>query len=106
MHLKYFNIGLLVALVVSSAWLFCKAAPRQGLAKTLFLSARVFVVGAWLIFLSALVYFAFCFPLLGSSKDELVYERESPDKLHIAAVFNRYGGAAVHNTTEVVLRTK
>ena len=106
MHLKYFNISLLLVLVVSSVWLFWKAVPKRGFARTLFILARAFTVGVCLVILTAGILFCVSFQLLGNTTDELLFERESPDKLHIVAVFNRYGSAVVHNTAKVSLRSK
>jgi hypothetical protein len=102
--LKYFNILLLLALVAGSAWLFCKTTPKQEFQRTLLITARVFVIGIWLLIISAVVYFSRSFPLQDDGKDEVLYERESPNKLYVASVFNHYGPATAQNTTRVSVR--
>src|SRR6266852_2866247 len=104
MHLKYTNILLLFVLVVSSVWLFWKAVPKRQPARMLFILARVFAVGSWLAILSVVILFYASFQSLGNTTDEVLFERNSPNMLYVVAVFNRYGGATVHNTTLVSIR--
>jgi len=99
------NVCLFLVLVAGSVWLFWKPAPRKEPARVLFMVGRVLVVGVWVLVGSACVLFYVSFRSLGNFKDELVFERESPDKLHIVAVFNRYGSAVAHDTTKVSLRS-
>jgi hypothetical protein len=92
--------------VVASVWLSLKGTPKQGMARTLFILARVCVIGVWLAILSAITLFYVSVQRLGSTREELLYERESPNGLYVVAAFNRYGGAVVRNTTKISIRSK
>lgn len=66
--------------------------------------SRVVVVIVWTCALTAVIYYALCFPLFSPAKDMVFAERTSPNNAYIATAFHRYGGATVNNTTVVTLR--
>jgi hypothetical protein len=105
MQVKYIIVVLLLVLVAGSVWLLGSKAPKQGLSRTLFLLARVCVVAGWLIIFSACVYFAFFFSLVGGTKDEVSLQSASPNGRYVVAVVRSYGGAAISNSTRILIRS-
>ena len=97
-----FGLGLLV-LGLSPVVFFINPAHDR-LCKIIVRLARLAVILGWIAVVSSIVYFVFFFSPLGGSKDDVLFQRSSPNKTYIATGFYRIGGATVTNSTVVSMR--
>jgi hypothetical protein len=104
LQMKRVVFWFLVMSLVASVGLFWLKAPKTGPARKILVFAKAMSIAAWLVALSAIIYFIFFFSLLGPSKDEILFEKMSPDKFCTVAAFNRNGNATVENTTLISIR--
>lgn len=94
-------IALLLAATIGLLW--ADPFKREG-TKTFLTSSRLVLIGFWILFFAAFIYFMCSFSLVGSFEDHVQSEQISPDGKYIATLFERDTGATDGNILMISMR--